>query len=188
MMSKHFLLGVAVAAMLPSLPSAILVLGQLPDTATPVQVLIHSDLASKLGFTPVEAQNEFDVKSLIDELTGAKNISSGLVFKGDADINALLSTEMLNQLQTDVGADTLVYVGQKPTMTGDNDIGDGEICVLAIGPQAEVILSKFESVGDSTTLSTKQVNSMFLDLTVGDIGKMSQESATAGAAPELAEA
>ncbi len=191
MMKKHFLLGTVSSfiALTTSL-SAVLVFGQLPDTTTPVHFLIESGLAKKLGIMPTENEKAVDVKSVIDDLTSTNNVFTGLVFKGDADMSQLLSADMVSQLQTDVGADSFVYIGQKPTMTGDNDIGDGEICVLAVGKQAFSVLTQFEAVGDSTTLSTDQVKSMLLDLTVYDVGfgKVSQKSATAGAEPELAEA
>lgn len=155
---KHFLLSTISPVVFASL-SAVHMTSQMPDTNTPFHLLIESPTAKELDLSPGKKPEKFDPKVLTDIIDNSQTI--GIKFATKPDLKTLLSSDFLGEIESTKNPDTAVYIGTMPTLTGDDDNGDGETVVLAVGPQAQNVIDALEQIGNTTIVSKTLVKQFF---------------------------
>ncbi len=160
-MQKHFLLS-HVATLSLSAMSAIQVMGQLPDTGTPMHFLIESDAAKSLDLLPTKNAKKFKAATLHDIIENT-NVS-GIKFVTTPDLKKLLTPDFLGEIGSAKNPDTAVYIGTMPAMTGDDDIGDNNLVVMAVGPQAKSLIETFSDLGEYKAMESTVVKQFFTAL------------------------
>ncbi|MFM2381943.1 MAG: hypothetical protein RLZZ76_710 [Candidatus Parcubacteria bacterium] len=146
--------------------TAIQVMGQLPDTGTPVHLLIESGTAKELDLLPTKNAKKFKPTVLSDIVDHTQAI--GIKFVGKPDLKQLLSGDFIGEIGSAKNPDTVAYIGTMQAVAGDDDVGDGELVILAIGKQARDIIDAFSELGDHKVMDTTLVKQYFINVVTGN--------------------
>ena len=161
-MTKHLLLSTVSPIIALASLSAVHLLGQLPDTSTPLHLFVEKDIATDLKLSPTKSAKKVDLQAMLSDMDKTK--VSGIIFMNMPDLNELISPNFIGEITTTKLADTIVYVGPKLGLTGDDDIGGGEFIVMAVGPQAESAIQAFTDIGESRNLHAATVKNFFIEM------------------------
>ncbi len=184
--SKHFLLSTISAVALAS-TSAIHTCGLLPDTTTQFHLIVENGIAKTTGLLPVKTPKKFQMKALAGIVESTQAV--GITFVATPDFTPLLDPTFVGKVKSQESADTTVYIGTMQAVTGDDDIGDGELVVLAIGPKAKSMIDVFAELGDYKAIDITVVKQFFTSLMSADNNVAPNAGKSAGAQkPATAEA
>lgn len=161
MNKKHLMLSAFSILRLNSI-SAVHAVALLPDTSIPVHLIVETDIAKSLDLLPAKKPKQFKPATLSGIINSTQ--AFGIKFVSKPDLKQLLDSSLIDELKSAKSPDTAVYVGPMPTMTGDDDNGDGEIVVMVIGPQAKLQIESFGELDEHMALQDTTVKEFFAGL------------------------
>ena len=163
MKTKHFLLGSSIIALAIADNSWLGFSAQLPDSTVSLSILVDKDIGDDLRLKANLGQSADET---IDTFTRIDSkLMVGIAFVETPDLVALLDSG-----QTDIGlsiasADTTVFITKRTSLLDDETLGDGNLLVIAKGPQAQAVIQAFADLGTSKNLQMATVKTFFAEMT-----------------------